>query len=111
MNNIDIMIKRIGLMRKENGFSIDRVSNFCGLSEEEYIKLENGKIDNLTIEIIVKLSVVFDVSCDYLLGLTDTKEKSIFFPSENSQDRDMYRKIKLLTDEEKESLIEIIEQK
>lgn len=102
MKNIDILVERLKILRKENGFSVDRVSKFCCLSSQEYLKLENGETQYLTIDVIAKLSLIFDLSCDYLIGLTNTKDKSNFSFIENSQDRDLYRKILLLSDKEKE---------
>ena len=110
MKNKDITLARLQCLRKESGFSVERISKFCGLSPQEYLKFENGETECLTIDVIVKLSLVFDVSCDYLLGFAETKGKSILSSVEDTQDRELFRKILLLSDKEKEELRKMIEE-
>lgn len=47
MKNKDIMLSRFQCLRKESGFSVDRLSKFCGLYPQDYSKLENGKTKTL----------------------------------------------------------------
>ena len=46
------------------------VAEFLNISQTNYSKYELGKI-NIPIETLKKMSILFDTSVDYLLGLTN----------------------------------------
>ena len=46
------------------------VAKFLNISQTNYSKYELGKI-NIPIETLKKMSILFDTSVDYLLGLTN----------------------------------------
>lgn len=46
------------------------VSKLLNISQTNYSKYELGKI-NIPIETLKKLSIIFNTSIDYLLGMTD----------------------------------------
>ena len=46
------------------------VAEFLNISQTNYSKYELGKI-NIPIETLKKMSILFDTSIDYLLGLTN----------------------------------------
>lgn len=47
-----------------------QVSKILNISQTNYSKYELGKI-NIPIETLKKLSIIFNTSIDYLLGMTD----------------------------------------
>lgn len=47
-----------------------QVSKLLNISQTNYSKYELGKI-NIPIETLKKLSIIFNTSIDYLLGMTD----------------------------------------
>ena len=49
---------------------IKDVAEFLNISQTNYSKYELGKI-NIPIETLKKMSILFDTSVDYLLGLTN----------------------------------------
>lgn len=48
----------------------EEVSKLLNISQTNYSKYELGKI-NIPIETLKKLSIIFNTSIDYLLGMTD----------------------------------------
>ena len=64
------MESRIRKIRKAKGLSGTAVAEKLGISAQYYYDIETGK-RNLSGEIAAKLAVIFDVTSDYLLGLTD----------------------------------------
>lgn len=53
--------------RKINKLTQREVANVLGITQPSYIRYENGKAEP-SLENIVKLADLFDVSVDYLLG-------------------------------------------
>ena len=56
--------------RKLNRLTQREVAKRLGISQPSYIRYENGKAEP-SLENLVKLADLFDVSVDYLLGRTD----------------------------------------
>lgn len=56
--------------RKLNRLTQREVAKRLGISQPSYIRYENGKAEP-SLENLVKLADMFDVSVDYLLGRTD----------------------------------------
>ncbi len=52
------------------GYTQREVAKFLGMTQPSYIRYENGKSEP-SLENLVKLADIFDVSTDYLLGRTD----------------------------------------
>ena len=61
---------RIKDIREDREMKQKDVAEFLNISQTNYSKYELGKI-NITIETLKKMSILFDTSVDYLLGLTN----------------------------------------
>ena len=58
--------------RKKLGLTQEELGNYVGVQKSAIAKYENGRIENLKRTTIEKLSELFNVSIDYLLGNSDT---------------------------------------
>ncbi|HCO18709.1 MAG TPA: XRE family transcriptional regulator [Tissierellales bacterium] len=71
MNNI--FGKRLRMLRREKDIVMTDFANPVGLTQTTVSKYENGhSVPN--IDIIKKIAQYFDVSTDYLIGKTDSKD-------------------------------------
>lgn len=61
---------RIKDIREDREMKQKDVAEFLNISQTNYSKYELGKI-NISIETLKKMSILFDTSVDYLLGLTN----------------------------------------
>lgn len=61
---------RIKDLREDKDMTQSQVSKILNISQTNYSKYELGKI-NIPIETLKKLSIIFNTSIDYLLGMTD----------------------------------------
>ena len=57
-------------LRKLNNLTQKQVANQLGISQPSYIRYENGKAEP-SLENLIKLADLFDVSIDYLCGRKD----------------------------------------
>ena len=64
--------ERISKLREERGLSQVELAKRVGKSKQSISNWENNYILP-SIEMLIQLSTVFHVSCDYLLGLDDRK--------------------------------------
>ena len=69
------MYKNIRNLREDADLSQSRVASFLCCSQQVYSNYELGQRDIPT-EILIKLSDFYGVSVDYLLGLTNNKERN-----------------------------------
>lgn len=76
MWNQKIFIENLKWLRQMNHLTQEQLALKVGVSRESITKWENGKIEP-TIESIVKLAKVFEVSVDELLGIKSSKELSL----------------------------------
>jgi len=58
--------QRIKALRKENGLTLQQMADELNISYQHYKKIENGS-HGCSIEVLLDISSVFDVSTDYLL--------------------------------------------
>ena len=70
--NIDMetFVKRLKELRKENGLTLVQLAKATGISKSSISEWENGQSVPNAIAIIT-LTKFFDVTSDYLLGLSD----------------------------------------
>lgn len=68
------MYQRIRDLRKENDFTQKFVAEKLSFSSTNYAKIERGEVV-LTAEILIKLSALYNVSTDYILGLSDCPQR------------------------------------
>ena len=65
-----IFQERLVELRKERHFSQREMAKFLNISQPSYIRYENGKAEP-SLENLSKIARIFDVSTDYLVGLSD----------------------------------------
>ena len=65
-----IFQERLIELRKERHFSQREMAKFLNISQPSYIRYENGKAEP-SLENLSKIARIFDVSTDYLVGLSD----------------------------------------
>lgn len=57
-------------LREDYDFTQEYLAQYLSCSQSAYSKIETGK-RQLSIDYLIKLSILYQVSTDYLLGLTD----------------------------------------
>lgn len=67
------MFKRIRDLREDNDKTQKEISEYLMCDQSLYSKYERGLRD-VPINVIIKLSKLYNTSTDYILGLTDVKE-------------------------------------
>lgn len=68
------MYKRIRDLREDRDMNQTEIAKILEMSQTGYSKYETGENDIPT-SILIKLADFYDTSIDYLLGLTDCKER------------------------------------
>ncbi|HEO6617243.1 TPA: helix-turn-helix transcriptional regulator [Streptococcus agalactiae] len=68
------MYQRIRDLREDHDFTQKFVANLLSFSHTNYAKIERGEVV-LTAEILIKLSALYNVSTDYILGLSDCPQR------------------------------------
>ena len=69
MEDIKIEVgERIKESRKLSGYTQKQVASILLMTQQQYSRFENGKFE-LSYSQFIKISELFDVSVDYLLGL------------------------------------------
>ena len=65
--------ERIHDLREDNDFTQNTVATYLGIEQTTYSQYELGK-RSLPIELVIELCKFYNVSADYLLGLTNKKK-------------------------------------
>lgn len=68
------MYRRVRELREDQGLTQTQIAKMLGMSQTGYSKYETGENDIPT-AILIKLAQFYGVSTDYMLGVTDKKEK------------------------------------
>ena len=68
------MYQRIRDLREDHDFTQRFVANLLSFSHTNYAKIERGEVAS-TADVLVQLSKLYNVSTDYLLGLTDCPDR------------------------------------
>lgn len=68
------MYQRIRDLREDHDLTQKFVANLLSFSHTNYAKIERGEV-TLTADVLVQLSKLYNVSTDYLLGLTDCPDR------------------------------------
>lgn len=66
------MYPRIRNLREDADMNQTMVAKYLGMSQTGYSKYETGENDIPT-QVLIKLSGLYNVSIDYMLGITDNK--------------------------------------
>lgn len=67
--------ERLRLIRKENKLTQDELAEKIGVSKNAVWSWENRR-RNVSAEAVIRIALLFEVSTDWLLGLSDEKEIS-----------------------------------
>ncbi|MBO5935713.1 MAG: helix-turn-helix transcriptional regulator [Clostridia bacterium] len=70
------MYKHIRDLREDNDITQSTIANYLNCSQQVYSNYELGQRDIPT-DILIKLADFYEVSTDYLLDLTNKKERNI----------------------------------
>ncbi len=65
-----IFSERLKKLRKESGYTQVQISENLNIRQQSYLRYETGQGEP-SLETLVKLAKLLDVSTDYLLGLSD----------------------------------------
>ena len=68
------MYRRLRDLREDNDFTQKYVAEKLSFTHSAYAKIERGEVA-LTADVLVQLSKLYNVSTDYLLGLTDCSDR------------------------------------
>ena len=71
------MYRRLRDLREDHDLTQKQVAKTLSFTDSAYAKIERGD-HALTADVLVTLSNFYDVSADYLLGLTDFPDKIRF---------------------------------
>ncbi|HEM3208132.1 TPA: helix-turn-helix transcriptional regulator [Streptococcus suis] len=72
------MYQRLRDLREDNDYTQKDVANHLTLTHSAYAKIERGD-RQLSVEVLIKLSSLYAVSTDYLLGLSDYPKRIIHY--------------------------------
>lgn len=72
MDVIEILAKRLKELRQENNYSQYEIADMIGITQVTYSHYELGR-RSVSIQNLVKIAKIYNVSTDYLLGLSDVK--------------------------------------
>ncbi len=75
----NILGQRIKALRKEHKYTQEDVAKKLNISIAALSRYETGAFEPKSLELIVDLSTLYNVSTDYLLGKTDAKNLEIDF--------------------------------
>ena len=77
------MLVNLKDLRKEYGYSQKQVAEKLNISQQTYSDYENGKTEPAT-DTLIKISKLYNVSLDYLLGVVDELGSPIITPEERA---------------------------
>lgn len=69
------MLVRIRELREERELTQKQVSEVLACSQQVYSNYELGQ-RSIPVDAIIKLALFYDVSVDYILGLTDNRKRA-----------------------------------
>ena len=72
MDVLEILSKRLKELRIENNYSQYEIANLLGIAQVTYSNYELCR-RSVSIQNLVKIAQIYNVSTDYLLGISDDK--------------------------------------
>ena len=69
-----MIYRRIRDLREDNDWTQTCVAEKLGMTQTGYSKYERGERE-IPIDVLIKLSYLYNTSVDYLLGLTKSRER------------------------------------
>lgn len=67
--------KRIRELREDHDKTQNDVAKYLGMKQPQYYRYENGLRD-IPSDILIALAKMYNISTDYILGLTDNPNKT-----------------------------------
>ena len=67
-------IKRLKALREDNDLSQKEIAAYLNTTQQVYSRYENG-LNEIPVHHLIALSRLYKVSCDYILGETEYKNK------------------------------------
>ena len=74
--------KRIKELRLKYKYTMEKLAEKIGVSKSTIAKWENGYVENMRQDNILKLSQIFDVPATYIMGYDEEKEPEPYFVGE-----------------------------
>lgn len=68
-----LILPRLAQARKKAGLSQNKIAEVLGIPQQQYSRYENGK-NEIPVRYIMALCKYYNVSSDWLLGLSDTPD-------------------------------------
>lgn len=93
------MLMNLRDLRKEYGYSQKQVAEKLNISQQTYSDYENGKTEPAT-DTLIKISKLYNVSLDYLLGVVDELGSPIITPEERAAGVTATKKVSITPIEE-----------
>ena len=75
--------KRIKDLREDNDLTKQELADKLDISERTLTRYETGESEP-TISVLIKMSLIFNVSLDYIVGLSNNKSKTFRLTNSNS---------------------------
>ena len=69
-----MIFKRLRELRREKGLSQAEVAAMLGVDRRTYSSYETG-VNSINAQTLIKLSSIYSASVDYMLGLSDIRNK------------------------------------
>lgn len=69
--------ERMKELREENHYSQKEISDLFGIAQTTYSGYETGN-RSIPIDFIIRLCDFYEISADYLLGLTDVRKPLVY---------------------------------
>ena len=70
--------ERLRELREEHGYSRNKLADTIGIDRTRYGRIENGSIKSINSDVLLKLAKLYDVSADYILGISNTPERTYY---------------------------------
>lgn len=97
---------RIKDLREDSDKTQQELADFLGTSSQHYGKYENGHAE-IPFERAIMLAKYYNVSLDYIAGLTNSK-KGLSRGELSSDQQELLRLVSSLSEEEKKKLSELV---
>lgn len=75
--NLNLIGKRLNEARKAKNLTLEQVGNILEVDKTTVMRWENGETKNIALPILEKLSTIYNVNLDWLLGRNIAKNKNI----------------------------------
>ncbi|SDI52298.1 Transcriptional regulator, contains XRE-family HTH domain [Pseudobutyrivibrio sp. 49] len=70
--------ERLRELREEHGYSRNKLADTIEVDRSRYGRIERGEIKSINSDVLLKLAKLYNVSVDYILGISNTPEKTYY---------------------------------